>query len=147
MSQPTCLHCEAPVPEAADYHVVIDGSRKPLCCESCETAAQTIIDKNLLDFYRFRDKPSGTTPTGQNPDGSLERWAGYDRPGLQREFVVANADGTRTAHLLLHGVRCAACSWLVERGITTMDGVISISVNPVTTRTDIQWDPARIRLS
>ena len=147
MSQATCLHCEAPVPESADFHVVIDGSRKPICCEACETAAQTIIDKDLLDFYRFRDKPSGTTPTGQNPDGSLQRWAGYDRPGLQREFVVVNADGTRTAHLLLHGVRCAACSWLVERGIATMDGVASISVNPVTTRTDIQWDPARIQLS
>ena len=148
MSQAICLHCEAPVSEPAEYHVVVDGRQRPLCCEACETAAQTIIDKGLLDFYRFRDKPSGQTA---RPDaetgGNLDRWVSYDRPALQKEFVTVNDDGTHTAHLLMHGVRCAACSWLIERGIATMDGVESISVNPVTTRTDIQWDPARTRLS
>ena len=153
MSQATCLHCEAPVPESADYRVVIDGSEKPLCSEACATAAQTIVDKNLLDFYRFRDKPTGTVPAGAGAiadtggETGAERWTGYDRPGLQREFVVTHDDGTRTARLLLHGVRCAGCSWLVERGLATMDGVASIAVNPVTTRTDIRWDPGRIKLS
>jgi len=152
MSQVNCLHCESPVATPVERHVDIDGRQEPVCCEACEIAAQTIIDKGLLDFYKFRNRPlekPADSPSDQkaNGDSGLERWVSYDRPALQSEFVVANDDGTQTAHLLLHGVRCAACSWLVERGIATIDGVKSISVNPVTTRTDIQWNPARIKLS
>jgi P-type Cu2+ transporter len=156
MDQAICLHCEAPVSIPGEHTVVIDGKQQPICCEACEIAAQTIIDKGLLDFYRFRDDSSATVTNGSmnlkenstaNADSELARWTGYDRPALQKEFVVVNADGTRTAHLLMHGVRCAACSWLIERGIATIDGVESIAVNPVTTRTDIQWEPKRIRLS
>jgi len=150
VNQDVCLHCRAPVPASAERHVVIDGHRRPVCCDACETAARTIIDKGLADFYRFRNSPPAPAPGGQtaaNPDPHFERWTGYDRPALQKEFVVANDDGTQTAHLLVHGVRCAACSWLIERGIAAIDGVVSIAVNPVTTRADIQWDPTRIRLS
>ena len=98
----------------------------------------------MLDFYRYRDAPAGArNETDDNPD----RWRGYDRPALQNEFVTSSADGTRTAHLLLNGVRCAACSWLVERGWPPWTVFEAVAVNPVTTRTDIRWDPDRIRLS
>jgi Cu2+-exporting ATPase len=156
MDQVACLHCETTVSTPVGHTVLIDGSPQPVCCEACEIAAQTIIDKGLLDFYRFRDSSSAMEANSSlhhrendatNADPQLARWTGYDRPALQKEFVVVNADGSQTAHLLMLGVRCAACSWLIERGIASIDGVESIAVNPVTTRTDIQWNPARIRLS
>ena len=144
MSTIACLHCESPVLMPAQWHVTTDGQERPVCCGACQTAAQTIIDKGLLEFYQFRDGPSGKL---EQDDPQRERWASYDRPALQQGFVSADAEGMLTAHLLLSGVRCAACSWLVERGMATTDGIQSISVNPVTTRTDIRWDPACIQLS
>lgn len=144
MNTAVCLHCEVPVTTPAEFHVVVDGVKRPVCGEGCQSAAQTIFDKGLLDFYRFRDVPS---ESGGDIDPGLKRWVSYDRPALQNEFVSRNDDGTSTAQLLLNGVRCAACSWLVERGIATIDGVESISVNPVTTRTELRWNPARVRLS
>jgi Cu2+-exporting ATPase len=139
-----CLHCEAQVREPLEWQVYAGDKHHPVCCEACQTAAQTILDKGLQDFYRFRDAPDGVH---QSADPDLARWSSYDREQLQSEFVTRHTDGTRTANLLLQGVRCAACSWLVERGIAVLDGVESISVNAVTTRTDVHWDPARIELS
>jgi Cu2+-exporting ATPase len=75
------------------------------------------------------------------------KWTSYDRPLLQKDFVTTNDDGTRTAHLLLNGVHCAACVLLIENRLTAIDGVKDISVNPVTTRSDLRWDPESVTLS
>jgi Cu2+-exporting ATPase len=83
---------------------------------------------------------------GHSVAGS-ERWSSYDRPAMQKDFVTTNADGTRTAHLLLNGVHCAACVLLIENTMTTAPGVGEITVNPVTTRADIRWDPGKVTLS
>ncbi len=144
MDPVVCLHCETPIATPAERHVVIDGATAPVCSEACETAVKTIAAGGLQDFYRFRDGPSVSAAGG---DASPSRWAGYDRSALQNEFVVRHDDGSRTAHLLLHGVRCAACSWLVERGIAPLDGVESIIVNPVTTHTELRWNPEIVGLS
>ena len=120
MSTQVCLHCETPLAGTVTRQVMVNDEPRPVCSEGCETAAQTIIDKGLLDFYRYRDAPEGTRGDG---DPHLRRWAGYDRRALQNEFVTFHADGSRTAHLLLNGVRCAACSWLVERGLGTLEGL------------------------
>ena len=52
-----------------------------------------------------------------------DRWKTYDRAAVQREFVSVMADGTREAQLLVQGVRCAACSWLIERAMAAVPGV------------------------
>ena len=57
------------------------------------------------------------------------------------------ADGTREAQLLVQGVRCAACSWLIERAMAAVPGVREIAVDPLTTRMRLRWDPAAASLS
>ena len=144
MSAENCLHCAGPLPAEGIQVVCVDGRRQGVCSAACASAAETIAARGLTDFYRFRERPEG--PPGE-ADPDLGRWSGYDRPALQTEFVTTAPDGSRMAHLLLGGVRCAACAWLIERGIGPIDGVLSIAVNPVSTRADIRWDPSRIRLS
>jgi Cu2+-exporting ATPase len=45
------------------------------------------------------------------------------------------------------GVTCAACAWLIDRGLRSIDGVAEVSVNPLSAEAVIRFDPARTRLS
>ena len=47
------------------------------------------------------------------------------------------------AHLILEGVRCAACLWLIERALVRLPGVTRAEVNYATQRAHVAWDPAR----
>jgi Cu2+-exporting ATPase len=120
----------------------IDGESAALCSAACEQIATRIRDKGLTGFYRFRTGASA--PAGK--DSNSGRWASYDREALQREFVNIHDDGSREAQLLLQGVRCAACAWLIERAMTAVPGVREIAVDPLTTRTRLRWDPGSTRL-
>jgi len=123
----------------------MDGAGVELCSDACHEVARTIRDDGLTEFYRFRAGP--VTPVAGGAGDPRDRWATFDRPALQREFVLEHADGTREAQLLVQGVRCAACSWLIERAMGGVPGVREISVDPLTTRMRMRWDPAQATLS
>ncbi|MCC7258442.1 MAG: heavy metal translocating P-type ATPase [Gammaproteobacteria bacterium] len=139
----TCFHCGAAVTgREAARTLAFDGRQVALCSEACETVARRIRDDGLGDFYRFRSAPAAPAIGA----GSGTRWAAYDREVLQREFVTEQPDGSREAQLLVQGVRCAACAWLIERAMTAVPGVREIAVDPLTTRTRLHWDPRVARL-
>ena len=139
-----CFHCGAPLDTGTARTATVDGEECTFCSEDCQRVAEQIAARGLGRFYEFREGPTGSSAA---QDRSEERWLGYDREALQREFVSRNADGTRSAHLLLQGVRCAACAWLIDGAITTLPGVKSIAVDPVTTRAVLTWRPDEVRLS
>jgi Cu2+-exporting ATPase len=139
-----CFHCGKSIDAPAGFLVDIDGAEQRVCSESCRRVVALIDSRELGRFYRFREGP---TSTASAKDQAEDRWLGYDREALQREFVTQRDDGMRSAHLLLQGVRCAACAWLIDSAMTALPGVRSISVDPVTTRAELTWDPAVARLS
>ncbi|MEZ5563251.1 MAG: heavy metal translocating P-type ATPase [Gammaproteobacteria bacterium] len=138
----SCFHCGTAINGPIASRLQIDGESVALCSTACEEIATRIRDKGLTGFYRFRTGTSA--PAGK--DAGSARWASYDREALQREFVSTHSDGSREAQLLLQGVRCAACSWLIERAMAAVPGVREIAVDPLTTRTRLRWDPAITRL-
>ncbi len=138
----TCLHCGAAIREPVTRTLEIAGGRRPLCSAACEAVATRIRDDGLTDFYRFRTAAAAPA-TGSS---GTARWAAYDREQLQREFVTSLPDGTREADLLVQGVRCAACSWLIERAMGPVAGVREIAVDPLTTRMRLRFDPRVTRL-
>jgi Cu2+-exporting ATPase len=71
----------------------------------------------------------------------------YDDPAFQSTFVRTNPDGTREARLMLEGVRCAACVWLIEQTLQRLAGVVSVEVNYVTRRAQLRWDPEQLQFS
>ncbi len=144
MSATPCYHCGAPVPAQSPPTATVAGQSQTLCSEACARTAALIEARGLTEFYRFRDGPTGTA---SNRDTDSQRWQPFDRPALQNEFVVRRPDGLREAHLLLQGVRCAACTWLIESALGAAPGLKSISVDPLTTRASLCWDPQRVALS
>jgi copper chaperone CopZ len=51
------------------------------------------------------------------------------------------------ATLLVDGLRCGACSWLLEQALGQAPGIVDCSVNLASERASLRWDPSRTRLS
>lgn len=142
---PVCFHCGQLLPAGNRLDVEIDGASKPMCCHGCKAAAETIVACGLDRFYRMR---AGGTPRPDAPPGrDAARYVAFDDPILQRRFVSARPDGRVEAALLLDGVVCAACCWLIEHRIAGLAGMDTIAVNYATLTARVRWDPARLKFS
>ena len=62
--------------------------------------------------------------------------------GCSTRLTRAERDG-RSVVLLIDGLTCAACSWLIGRSLERIDGVLRASVNTATGRASIVWDERR----
>ena len=140
-----CYHCGEAVPAGAAFGVDINGAFRPMCCPGCQAVAALIAGSGLGDFYDKRTAYSTRPTEGQPavPDHNLV----YDDPELAATFSTRDADGSVTASLLLGGIRCAACTWLIEQATGALPGVAQALVNLQQSRLDIRCDPAQCRLS
>ena len=136
-----CFHCGLPVGEAPN-RVQVGGAWKRVCCPGCEAVAGAILGQGLGDYYRLRDVPSNPAAT----TAADEELKLYDDPRIQQGFVRSVPEG-REAVLLLEGVRCAACTWLIEQSLKRMPGVVGAEVHYADHRATVRWDPARLQLS
>lgn len=141
---PLCFHCGETVPADLDLTVRFDGQDHPVCCHGCHAVAGMILGSGLDAFYRFR--PEATGQPEDLPDGD-EAFAAFDEARVQADFVHQHDDQSREASLLVDGLYCAACSWLIERGLSEAPGVEEVRVNPATGRALLRWQPGKTRLS
>lgn len=141
----TCFHCGLDVPENIDLPIVYEGSEQPACCAGCQSVAQSIIDAGLGNYYKQRtaDAVQAALP----PEEILNQLKLYDLPEVQADFVETGSDGYREAVLMLGGITCAACTWLIEQQLLRMQGVVRVDLNYSTQRVRVVWDDSLIRLS
>lgn len=130
-----CFHCGEPLPAGTPVFATVSGVEQPMCCRGCQAVAQLIADASLEEFYRFRDAP------GPRPDELEDSWTVYDREQLRSTFVVSLPGGLDEASILVEGLRCAACSWLIERTLLGLAGVQRAEINPSTGRGLVRFDP------
>jgi Cu2+-exporting ATPase len=55
--------------------------------------------------------------------------------------VRCEDDGTRALHLMVEGLHCAACVWLIETVLRRQPGVVQARVNMTTRRLVLRWRP------
>lgn len=137
-----CFHCGLPVPPNEQFVEEIDGENRNFCCIGCQSVCRVIYDAGLEGFYQRT--PDGTllAPPPQTPqDVGL-----YDLDEVQEEFIREQGE-EREIHLLVEGIHCAACVWLIERSLGRMPGVVSAQVNLSGKRLLLRWDNSRIKLS
>ncbi len=109
-----------------------------MCCAGCQAVAMAIVDGGLGNFYQFRtsnnERPSNQDENDQN------RWAIYDLPDVQAEFVIPFDASLKQVNLLLEGISCAACSWLIETHLKQNPAIKSVTVNLSTHRCAVVCD-------
>ncbi|MDP5210392.1 heavy metal translocating P-type ATPase [Microbulbifer sp. 2205BS26-8] len=142
-TSPPCYHCGLPVPAGSHYSIVIERQARDLCCPGCEAVASAIVAGGLDGFYRYRERVNERPEQAQ----SLARWAAYDLPEVQQQFVHDWDGAHQMAALLVGGITCAACVWLIEKHLAHLAGVEKVSVNASTSRAQIVFDPAQVKPS
>jgi Cu2+-exporting ATPase len=135
-----CFHCG--LPADAGIHGDIEGRRRDFCCHGCRSVCEAIHAAGLQGFYRRT--PEGVL-LGPPPDPPKELRL-YDLPEVQDEFVRDVGDA-QEVDLLVEGIHCAACVWLIEQGLRGTAGVVDARVNLTGRRLRLRWDNARVRLS
>lgn len=141
-----CFHCGEPVDRPGRFSAEVDGERRSLCCAGCEAATRLIAEMGLARYYLFREQ--GGSPQPPDP-GDAAQFEVYDRPQVLACVSQGCGGGSaaREADILLDGIRCAACVWLIESSLSQLEGVEEVQVALATGRMRLQWDPVRIRLS
>lgn len=142
MTGTPCFHCGEAIDRAGAWRATIDGVEREMCCAGCRAIAEAIVAAGLSDYYRTRTQPAAA---GVLPEGfdALRVW---DDDDVQARFVRAG-DDDREATLLVDGMRCGACAWLLEQTLQRQPGVVGASVNLATERATIRWNPAATQLS
>ncbi|HZJ91875.1 MAG TPA: heavy metal translocating P-type ATPase [Thiopseudomonas sp.] len=140
----SCYHCGLPVLTGDAFTAVVLKEPRVFCCPGCQAVAQTIIAGGLESYYLHRSESSSNPEAlpGVLPDELLL----LDREDIQKPFVSVSGKTSETK-LLIEGITCAACGWLIEKHLKQLPGVIDTSLNLSNHRLSIQWDAEQIVLS
>jgi len=140
-----CFHCGLPVKERGRFSVAFRGRLEPLCCAGCEAVAGTIIGQGLSTYYDHRATPSARAPAPL-PEAvrDLTLW---DRPDLQASFTRATEGDVCESALIVEGIQCPACAWLIDQRLRATPGIVDAAIDYTTRRLRVRWLPDVTRLS
>jgi Cu2+-exporting ATPase len=130
-----CFHCALPVERDEEFQVDIDGTLKPVCCPGCKAVAELIRDTGMSSYYAMREEPQ---PGVGRPADDATEWQVFDRDDMIDAFAETR-NNEAEATIYVGGMYCAACSWLVESTLTSLAGIESAEVSPVTHRLRVRW--------
>ena len=140
-----CFHCGETIPNNLELIVDINNQARGMCCYGCKAVAEQILEFGLVDYYKHRTSLP-TKPEEFIPE-DLKKLAIFDNPQVQTEFVSINDDSSKEAKLIIDGISCPACVWLIESRLSSLAGVNHVSVNYSTQRSRICWQESIISLS
>lgn len=135
-SQPVCYHCGLEV-VSGPFSETINGKDLMFCCNGCRAVCKYIHDTGLSGYYDKRDR--------SRPEGPPLLLAGDMVANLEPKFVKAVGDISEMS-VIIEGIHCAACIWLIEKVLGETDGVVAARVNFSTNRARIQWRSNRIEI-
>ncbi|MGE0808804.1 MAG: heavy metal translocating P-type ATPase, partial [Burkholderiaceae bacterium] len=134
----------APIELEADE---LDAARRELASQGAEPEAPAAASAKSASASSesARSKSAAPEPgtTQRAPADSLRL---YDDPELQQRFVRRDGEQCE-ATLLVDGMHCGACVWLLEQRLLAQPGVESAQVNLSTGRATVRWNASRVALS
>ncbi len=136
-----CTHCGLPVPD----HLLVEGDAEQFCCHGCRAVREALRAGGLdaaFDRVAARDVRSERRPSTI----SGRSFAHLDGESFRRDHVQTIDDERCRVDLAVDGLHCAACTWLLERMPTQLDGLVELRARLDGTAT-IDWDPSRIGLA
>lgn len=140
-----CFHCGDELEAAAAIHDVVGEELRAFCCHGCLGAARLIHDLGLFNYYDRREVPNAASrPPDPRSSAAFEQ---FDDEAIQRSFVTQEPGGDLTATLSVSGMRCAACSWLLEERLARLPGVSEAQFGLGTRRARVRWNPSVTRPS
>jgi P-type Cu2+ transporter len=141
-----CDHCQLAVPTG----LIDEHSEHQFCCNGCKAVYEVLQGAGLDGYYSVRDAVS-QTGQAQN-EGRLfsfteSTYEEFDDPALHDLCVENLPGGYAQAELMLEGMHCAACVWLIERLGKIRPGVIESRANISRRTATVIYQPDVVKLS
>ena len=131
----SCDHCLQEISKASAIIVESNGESKLFCCKGCLGVFELIHSNSLDAFYNQRcDWLPGPPVT----EVILQESAFSD--------TVTITGSEHRIELLLSGIRCASCVWLIEKYLMKLNDVLSVRINYATHKATITWSGERVSL-
>ena len=137
-----CFHCGLDIPSGIHLHSELAGKSRQFCCFGCQSVCNAIFAAGLQGYYKRTPEGVLLAPPPEPPK-DIEI---YDIDEVQQEFITIQGE-SRDIHLLVEGIHCAACVWLIERAMQRTPGVELAQVNLAGKRMRLRWDNRRVKLS
>lgn len=140
-----CDHCLLPLADHDAIRADFPDGERMFCCTACRSIYRMIREEGLQDFYRTREWKTAGIAGAIRAQESSE--GGEDAAEEERLMPLIREEGTaREAELLIDGIRCASCVWLIEKVLERTPGVFGARVNFATHAAHVRWDGARTSL-
>jgi P-type Cu2+ transporter len=140
-----CDHCLLLV---AEQDAVFDdrpSGRKVFCCHACQAIYWMIQDEGLGEFYQKRDWRTSGIPKSLRTSGDIGPETSQEDDAALAPFIRGDGN-VKEADLMIDGIRCTSCIWLIEKVIERTPGIVSVRVNFATLRAQVRWDSSQITL-
>ncbi|WP_135081140.1 heavy metal translocating P-type ATPase metal-binding domain-containing protein [Terasakiella sp. SH-1] len=123
MTTATCQHCGDPILAHSD-------GGEGFCCKGCRGAYELINGLGLKSYYDRRVLDPEAKALRPDEEGAVIDY---------RAHIIEEDGGTNTLYLMVEGIHCAACVWLIETALGRQDGVQQARVNMSTRRLVLKW--------
>jgi Cu2+-exporting ATPase len=144
----SCYHCDEPIPKGLNLTVSILGEEREMCCPGCQAVASAIVSSGSESFYQYRTEACETpefTPQAL-PQNIKQELMLYDNPDVLND-ISQSADKGREITLIIEGISCAACGWLIEKQLEKFEGVQQANLNLSQHRLYLSWKQESTPLS
>ncbi|ETO16891.1 nitrogen fixation protein FixI (coupling cation pump) [Reticulomyxa filosa] len=121
MKNDKCLHCNSK----------ISKENIKFCCFGCESAFKIINALNLNDYYSYCKTLYNTTPMKVQEFKNELNYQNSIKHIFEKQFEI---------NLLVEGIQCGSCIWLIEKTLKTDPLVTHARVNLSTNRLHIAWN-------
>lgn len=136
----SCAHCGQPVPVG----LVERGAERQFCCSGCRAVFATIHSCGLGEYYRLLKTAEASRAPAAPVNSSFES---FDSATFHDLFVRKLDDRLRRCDLVLEGITCVACVWLIEKLPSVLPGVVEARLSMRDSSVTVTWDSSLLPLS
>ena len=132
-----CYHCGLTVTTGEQFCAELNGEKAHFCCPACRAVAMTIVDNGLSSFYQFREA-NQQAPDALWDDGVF---SAFDDKAFQQRYITRSQQSPSIAQvqLLIGGMHCAACVWLLEQYLLKLPAIEKVSVSLTEQKAVLHW--------
>jgi Cu+-exporting ATPase len=135
-AEAVCYHCGDPVGPSG---VHADG--KSFCCNGCKVVYEVLQKNDLCTYY-----PLDSTPGHAPLIHASGQFAFLDDETIARQLLTFRAGDRAGVTLLVPGMHCASCVWLLEQLYTIDPGIVDSRVDFLKKQVAVQFDTTRTSL-
>ena len=107
-----CYHCASPNPAGGRWRAFVNGAEREFCCGGCLAVAKRSMPP-VSNRSTRRTAAADRAGPSAHPRGRTSGRTGTSRGAVR---AGGGAAGRAEVSLLLEGIHCGACIWLIESG-------------------------------